>query len=64
MHQALLVVDALLQGDHGFGPVDTVNVIYRKNNFLGVFGVFSPHLTENVKFSCCNMGYGNKRNTG
>ena len=57
MHQPLLIIDAFFQGNHGLSPADALNVVYLKNDILGVGGILSPNLTKDIELPCGDMGY-------
>jgi hypothetical protein len=58
MHQTFFIVDALFQGYHRLRSTDSVDIVYFKNNILGMIGVLGPYLTEDIEFPRGNMGYG------
>jgi len=58
VHQTLLVVDALLQGDHGLGPGDPIDIIDFEDDVLGMVGVLGPYLAENIEFSGGDVRHG------
>jgi hypothetical protein len=51
MHEPFLVIDALLQGDHGLCSANTINIVYPENNIFGMIGILSPNLTEDIELS-------------
>ena len=62
MHEPFFVVDAFLQGNHGFSPVNAFNVVDHENHVFSVLGVFSPDFTEDIEFARCNVRNGYKWN--
>ena len=59
MHQPFLIVDALFQGDHGFGPVNAFNIIDHKDNFFSMRGILCPDLAEDIELAGSDMSNGN-----
>ena len=56
MHQALLVVDALLQGNHGLRTADPIDIVYLKDDIFGMGGVPRPDLAEDIELPGGYMG--------
>ena len=64
MNQPFLVIDAFLQGDHGFGATYPLNIVYAKDDILGMCSVLCPYFAEDIEFSSGYMGYGYIGNFG
>ena len=62
MHQPFLIVNALLEGNHGLCPAYAFNIVYLEYNILGMRCVFCPDLAKDIELTSGNMCYGNVRN--
>jgi len=51
MHQALFVVDAFLEGNHGLCTTDSFDVVDFKDDILCVVRIPRPYFTENSKLA-------------